>query len=325
MTTPGADAARSDVLAGVLDTLRLRGRIFCRSELSAPWGMRLRPSPFAHFHVIERGGAWLRLSNRTPIALGPGDLVLVPRGAGHELVDAPDSRALSLQAMKGDRTEGGGHTVIRSAGQGPVTEFFCGSFQFETSDGHPLLALLPEVVHVRSTDERAAWLQLTQRALQLETRERRPGAETVVSRLLDVMFIEALRVWIAGLGEAEGGWLGALRDPQVGAALAAIHSRPGEPWTIESLAREAGQSRSVFAERFTRLVGEPPLTYLTGWRMTQAAAHLRDRGLALGEVAERVGYESEASFSKAFKRRRGLSPGAFRRAARDQGDATRSA
>lgn len=309
-------AEGSDVLTTVMDTLRLRSRVFCRSELRAPWGMALKRSDDAHFHVIERGSAWLRVEGHEPVALAGGDLVVVPHGDGHTLTDSLATRARPLAEMVGRPASQGGCVVMRGGGDGAETRLVCGSFRFERKDAHPLVELLPPLIHLRPAEAPAAeWLDATLRFLAFETREGRPGTETIVSRLTDVIFVQVLRAWIEALPEGRGGWLGALRDRPVGAALGLIHRSPEHGWTNASLASAVGMSRSRFAARFRRLVGEPPLAYLARWRLETAARLLRDDTLSLGEVSSRVGYESEAAFSKAFRRRFGIPPGAFRRAA----------
>jgi AraC-like DNA-binding protein len=307
-----ADA--SDVLTTVMDAVRLRSRVFCRSELRAPWGMALKRSDYAHFHVIERGGAWLRVEGQEPVALAGGDLVVVPHGTGHTLTDSLATKARPLAEMAGRRASEGGCVVMRGGGEGAETRLVCGSFRFERREAHPLVELLPPLIHLRPAETPAAeWLEATLRFLAWETREAKPGTETIVSRLTDVIFVQVLRAWIESLPEGRGGWMGALRDRQVGAALALVHRSPERDWTNASLAEAVGMSRSRFAARFTALVGEPPLTYVARWRLETAAGLLQDGALSLGEIAARVGYESEAAFSKAFRRRFGTPQGAYRR------------
>jgi AraC-like DNA-binding protein len=299
-----------------MDAVRLRSRVFCRSELRAPWGMALQRSDYAHFHVIERGGAWLRIEGRDPVALAGGDLVVVPHGTGHTLTDSLATKARPLSEMAGRAASEGGCVVMRGGGDGAETQLVCGSFRFERRDAHPLVELLPPLIHLRPAENPAAeWLEATLRFLAWETREAKPGTETIVSRLTDVIFVQVLRAFTLSLPAGRGGWLGALRDRPVGAALAHIHRSPERDWTNASLAEAVGLSRSRFAARFTALVGEPPLTYLSRWRLETAASLLQDGVLGLGEIAARVGYESEAAFSKAFRRRFGAPPGAWRRRA----------
>jgi AraC-like DNA-binding protein len=307
-------AGSGDVLTTVVDALRLRSGVFCRSELRAPWGLSLPRSGYAHFHVIERGSAWLRIDGREPVALAGGDLVVVPHGSGHTLGDSPRAKTRPLAEMAAGRASEAGCVVMRGGGEGAETRLVCGSFRFERPGAHPLVELLPPLIHLRPAENAAAeWLEATVRFLAWETRGAKPGTEAIVSRLTDVVFVQVLRAWIESLPEGRGGWLGALRDPRIGAALALVHRAPERPWTNASLAEAVGMSRSRFAARFAALVGEPPLAYVSRWRLETAGGLLQDGALGLGEIAARVGYLSEAAFSKAFRRRFGTPPGAFRR------------
>lgn len=300
-----------DVLADVLGTLRLRSRIFCRSDLSAPWAMTLSASAYAHFHVVERGSAWLRLDgSREAVALEAGDLAIVPHGRGHTLADRPDAAPVPIEGIA--REAAGDHYVFRYGGGGDEARMICGSFDVDRAAGDAIFSVLPEVVRVRSAARPGGWLDALLRLLSDEARAARQGSGTIVTRLTDIIFVHAVRAWLDELPEGAGGWLGALRDPKIGAAIARVHREPARDWTVAELASEVGMSRSPFAARFRALVGEPPLAYLTRWRMALAAGLLRDRRLTLREMAERTGYESEPAFSRAFKRHFGVSPRAFR-------------
>jgi AraC-like DNA-binding protein len=202
-------------------------------------------------------------------------------------------------------------------GSGPtVGHYLCGAFHFGAPGDHPLLSALPAVIQVRP--ERGAlqpWLVAHLDAVACEARSGRPGGMAVIARLSEVLFVQAIRYHLAELPASARGWLGALRDPQLARAVGLIHRHPDRPWTVATLAGEAGLSRSQFAERFAAVVGRPPLTYLAEWRMHRGRVLLRDGALRVGEVARRVGYGSEAAFSTAFRRAAGVAPGAYRRAA----------
>jgi AraC-like DNA-binding protein len=305
----------ADVLTEVLSTLGIQGRLFCRSELSAPWSLGLPPSDFAHFHVVERGEAWIQPEGESAAtALGSGDLVIIPHGGGHVLCDSWETPPVPLDRLVHENHAG--YPLIRHGGGGEETHLICGSFQFENAAESPLLSLLPSLIHIRGSGSQAGdWLASTLELLAFEARQARPGAKAVISRLTEIIFVQAVRDWMENQPAGQGGWLGALRDPQIGAALELIHRAPERPWSVSTLAREVAMSRSPFAARFTALVGEPPLAYLTRWRMHRAARLLQSDNLPVGEVAERVGYESAAAFSKAFKRRFDVAPGAYRHAA----------
>jgi len=306
-----------DVLSDVLGTLRLRGQVFCATRFSAPWGLLVPRGNLAHFHVVERGEAWLRLeADETAVTLTSGELVILPHGSGHVLSDRPTTPPVRLDELLAGQA--GHERVLRHGGSGAETRLVCGAFRFENAPDNPILSLLPPVIRVSSRGEQAAeWLGPTLALLADEARRDQEGSGVIVTRLTEVVFVQAVRVWIAQQPAGHGGWLGALRDPQIGAALALIHRKPEHDWSVAALAREVGMSRSPFAARFRALVHAAPLAYLNRWRMHLAASLLRDDHLTVSAVIERIGYESEAAFSKAFKRRFGLPPRSFRaRAAR---------
>ncbi len=274
--------------------------------------MTLRPSSYAHFHVIERGGAWIRLEgDGRSLALAGGDLLIVPHGQGHTLSASPKARPVPLERLP--RQEAPGHYVVRHGGGGAETRMICGAFEFGRMKRNPILGILPPVLHVRGGGGSAEWLDPLLKLLSSEARAPRPGSATVIARLTDIIFVQAVRAWVHDQPDGAGGWLGALRDPQIGAALALLHRAPGREWNVATLATEVGMSRSPFAARFKALVGEPPLAYLTRWRMDLAASSIESEKLTIREMAERVGYESDAAFSKAFKRYFDRSPREYRR------------
>jgi AraC-like DNA-binding protein len=307
-----ASLEKPDALTDILDMLKPRGRVYCCSEMSAPWAMSLPADGYAHFHVIERGGAWLRLEGAKQLTpLASGDLVLMPHGNGHVLADSPKTKPVPINRLVEGKADSA--ILLQHGGGGAQTLMICGSFQIVNSDHNPLLAVLPPLIHIPGGREQLdGWLEPTLKMLAYEARHLRPGSETMVGRLIDIILLQAVRVWIEEQPQDRGGWLGALRDPHIGAALGLIHREPQRKWSVSALAREVAMSRSIFAAKFTSLVGEPPLTHLTGWRLWQASRLLAEENLPVGEVALRVGYESEPAFSKAFKRHFGQPPLAYR-------------
>lgn len=303
-----------DVLSDVLASLGLQSRLFCRFELSVPWALAIPPGDYAHFHYLETGTGWLHLEGtRAPLPLSSGDLVVLPHGRGHRISDGPGRPAVPLRyLLAGQRSDGRCSRLVHGGG-GPQTRMICGSFSFEVRFGHPLLTLLPPVLRLGPADAGHGWLGPTLRFLADEARRQRPGSDLVARRLTDVLLVQVLRAWLASEGTPAGHWLAALDDPRIGAALARLHAEPAHPWTVAELAETVGMSRSPFAARFSALVGEPPLAYLARWRASLAARLLRETALPVGEIAARVGYESEASFSKAFKRLTGAPPASYRR------------
>jgi AraC-like DNA-binding protein len=308
-----------DVLTDALEAIHLKSVIFGRLELTAPWGLRFeegRPG----FFVVTRGTCWLEVNGvDEAIQLAGGDFVLLPKGQGHSLKDHRRTRALPMAEALGKSP---GHRkgcqpggILSYGGGGALTTVIGGCFLFEDGEHNPLVAALPPVVHVRGDGGTAIqWLEASLQFVASEMASGQPGAETVVRRLADILFVQAVRAHLAQSGEGARGWLRALVDPQIGEALGLIHAKPEEPWTVELLASRVAMSRSAFAARFTQLAGEPPLSYLTRWRMDKATRLLRTSNASIGEIAARVGYDAEAAFSKAFKRRIGMAPGAYRRA-----------
>ncbi|HET9959800.1 MAG TPA: AraC family transcriptional regulator [Polyangiaceae bacterium] len=312
-----------DVLTDVLETVRARAACSGRVDALAPWGMEFAEGEAARFHVVLEGSLILQAEPVGTLALHKGDLVALPHGDRHVLSDTADSPVLPLEEWK---RRAGNQDGVRGAlpigGVGARTALWSGRIEFEDGRGNPLLSVLPRVIVLRGEWSRSVQsLEPTLGMLASESISGRPGAQTIVSRLADVIFVQIVRGYLATLGSEGTGWLAALSDPQVGAALAWVHREPARDWTVQELAQRVAMSRSAFAARFTRMVGEPPLHYVTRWRMQKAASLLREGRSTIAQIAESVGYESEAAFSKAFKRAVGSAPGAYRRAARPDLDA----
>lgn len=309
-----------DVLTDVLQTVRVSSVCYGRVELGAPWGIRVPESEAASFHVLLRGNAWLEVEGAgEPVALASGDLFALPHGRAHTLRDALDTPAIPIAEIVGCADDCS-TASLKVGGNGTAATLVCGAFQFEDRKHNPLLNVLPPLVLIKGEDGRAVhWLEPTLQFMACEAASGRPGSRTVVSRLADILFIQIVRGFLSSTPASQRGWLRALNEPQIGAALGLIHQDPRQPWTVALLASKVGMSRSTFAGRFAELVGEPPLHYVTRWRMQRAASLLREGRATLADIADRVGYESEAAFSKAFKRWVGAAPGAYRRASRDNG------
>ena len=308
-----------DPLGQALHSLRMSGTLYCRSELSAPWALTLpieRENLSSHvlsFHVVTSGECWLAVEGADPFHLLPGDLALVPHSKGHCLSSELNMPALSLEEfnfqMVSER-----YCILTYEGGGPTTRLICGEVRFDHPAARNLLDLLPRVIHVEaSSSPQMDWMQSTLRLMAAEAMELRPGGETIITRLADILVIQAIRSWIQEDPTAQTGWLGALQDNQMGPAIMLIHRNPEHPWTVASLASEVAMSRSAFAARFTELVGEPAMHYVARWRMHLALTWLNEDRVTLAELANRLGYQSEAAFSRAFKRFNGISPGAVRR------------
>ena len=305
----------SDPLGGALHSLRMNGAFYCRSELTAPWGLTLPPMPgYLWFHVVTSGRLWLETGREDDIWLQPGELALVPRGEGHVLCSEPAVAAPGIldleRELVSDRYE-----VLRHGGGGARTMLICGAVRFEHPAARHLVELLPATVHIdASNSARLDWMHSLLRLMAAEAGELRPGGEAVITRLGDIIVIQTIRAWMETDPAARTGWLGALQDPQIGRALTLIHRDPARNWTVASLAAELAMSRSAFAARFSELVGEPAMQYVARWRMQLAVSALEEERATVGELAARLGYRSEAAFSRAFKRIIGVPPGSVRRA-----------
>jgi AraC-like DNA-binding protein len=309
-----APPAPSDPLGEALHHLRMSGAFYCRTELTAPWGITLPPLPdYLWFHIVTAGSLELEAEGAQRTTLDRGDLALVTHGAGHVLRSERDAPAPGILEL--DREEvSDRYEILRYGGGGAPTRLMCGAVRFDHPAARNLVAALPEVIRIAALA--AADTERIQDTLSLiaaETSRLRPGGEAVITRLADVLVIQAIRAWIEVDPGAQTGWLGALRDPQIGRALTLIHGEPARAWTIALLAREVAMSRSAFAARFTQLVGEPAMQYVTRVRMQIAANALRDEGATVAELASRLGYRSQAAFARAFKREIGRPPGAVKR------------
>jgi AraC-like DNA-binding protein len=302
----------ADLLTTVLNSLQFKGRVFCYSRFTAPWALKIPAGDLAHFHVCERGQGWIKVEgSEQQIRLATGDLVIVPHGSAHVLQDDPKSKPVALDQLLKRRSPN--DSVVRHGGGGSETIAICGSFKFENKVGNPIISLLPKLIHVPHSDTQTClWLEPILKGLAHEAQNRTIGSGSLINHLTGVMFVQAVRAWIQGQPQGQGGWLGALGDSQISSALNAMHHHPERSWTIAKLASEVGMSRSPFATKFVTLVGEPPLSYLTHLRMNLAGDYLRNGRLRISEIAGRVGYESQASFSNAFKRQFGISPRGYR-------------
>jgi AraC-like DNA-binding protein len=305
---------QEDILADILQSIHLRSVLYCRAQLSAPWGLGVPRREVAVFHIVTTGTCWVAVEGvEKPVLLGEGDLMILPHGHTHAVTDRPGTPVTQFEdfvSRHPPETNG----MVYGGGQGAATTLVCGGLQLEDYPANPLYSLLPTFLHMQSRQGRSVpWVREIVKLVRAEVNGHQPGAEAVIRRLSEILFIQAAREHLRTAGAGQPGWLRALKDPQIGQALALMQHQPGEAWTVESLARRVGLSRSAFSAKFTRLVGMPAMRYMTDVRLTKAAALLRTQPATLIEVALSVGYDSEVAFSKAFKRRFGAAPGAYRR------------
>jgi AraC-like DNA-binding protein len=288
-------------------------------EASEPWSVEAvaakdltpRVLPGAEhlisYHILTAGRCWGRLVGGQPVALAPGDVIVFPHGDAHVMSSDPKLR--SVPATPGRFPE----TVVLGEGGEIAATFVCGFLGCDRRPFNPLLSTLPRQLHLPGLS--SGWLQSFARQVVEESRAQRVGADSVLTRLAELMFVEVLRRYIESLPPEERGWLAGLRDEVVGRGLGLLHGAPAHPWTLDELAGRVAISRSAFADRFTAVVGQPPMQYLAQWRMQLAAGRLASGNAKVAAIAEEVGYESEEAFSRAFKRLMGVSPAAWRRGA----------
>lgn len=320
-------ASSADVLSDVLRSVRLTGAVYFDFDLSSPWVAEAPPAreissivmPGAQrvieYHLVARGGCWGHVVGEPPIRLKEGDLIVFPQGDPHVLSSEPGLRAAPDMSLFVRTTTELPLVYERGGGGSDRTRIVCCFLGCDERPFNPLLAALPRTIHLSGVANEAAsgWLATLLNIAVRESGTSRAGRDNILARMSELMFVEAIRRHIETLPPGQTGWLAGLRDPVVGQALAALHGDPAGAWTVESLARSAGVSRSVLADRFTELVGQPPMQYLALWRMQLASRLLLD-GAPVAGAAAAVGYESEAAFSRAFKKLVGTAPATWRRA-----------
>lgn len=314
-----------DALSDALRTCQLTGGVFWHASFYEPWCLadELDPDECASYvgaashlilyHYVVEGSLKVRVAGAPDLELGPGEVVMFPRNDSHLLggqLDLTPVRSCDVvPEAKYDR-----FMVTRLGGDGALTRVVCGVLGFECADGNPIVATLPSILRL-NVDETGSgdWMRTTFHYAADEVLAGRPGSATVLVKLSELLFAQAIRHYVGTLPSGATGWLAGLRDPFVSKALAALHSAVSRDWTVEALAREAGLSRSALSDRFTRLLGQAPMHYLAHWRMQLAAQSMRDTDGSLAQIAVQVGYDSEAAFSRAFKRIFGVAPATWRR------------
>jgi AraC-like DNA-binding protein len=314
-----------DAFSEILSGVKLNGALFFSAELSAPWGFSspasnmLAPmlAPGAPhlviYHFVIDGEAFVQLADGQSIELGPGDVVVLPHGDPHRMTSGGVVTTTSLTSTILSRVKLRDLTTLQSGGGGETARYVCGYMACDPFLSRPILNGLPPVFKVNiRTDRSGQWLENSILQLVEEAASGRVGSAAMLAKLSEALFVDTLRRYIANLPEQQVGWLAGARDPIVGKSLGLLHSRVGHPWTIADLAGQVGISRSALVERFTRYLSEPPMTYLTRWRLQLAARSLENTPRGVAEIAAEVGYESEAAFSRAFKREFGEPPARYR-------------
>lgn len=305
-------SAAPDALSEVLQDFRLSGVNYGRCALRHPWNISFPEQPLLRFHFVSKGPCWVHTAAEGWQELAAGDLVLLPQGVEHRLASAPDVTGNAITSCQITRLGGNVCEVVQQ-GEGEASMIFCGSMELGAYALHPLISLMPAIIRGCDVAGNDPMVNPLLEAMAIEASQPRMGSATILSRMADLLTARLIRCWVKSHDNATTGWLAAIRDPHIGRALVGMHREPGKNWTLESLATLAGQSRTVFAERFSAILGEGAAGYLARLRMQLAQEWLGQGGLPVAEVASKLGYESEASFARAFKRITHASPGAVRR------------
>jgi len=307
-----------DLLADALSVIHFSGTVYCQTEFSAPWGVDWEDrSGHAGFFMVLRGGCYIESSSLSQaLSLRAGDFVLSPKAQGYKLRDQPGSKLERFDDVAGAPDEISRHCVIQYGGGGAISNLLMGCFELDETSNNPLVQSLPELIVIKAEDMQSVpWLELTLRFLTTECVEEKLGSSITISRLTELLFVQSIRFYLLteGRNGTNPNWLKGAADPFIGKALSIMHENPSNAWTVSSLSEQVGMSRSAFALRFKELTNTTPLDYLRTWRMHKAEKLIIDGEKNFTEIAAAVGYESEAAFSKAFKRHNGCAPGGFRR------------
>ncbi|MFN0314708.1 MAG: AraC family transcriptional regulator [Burkholderiales bacterium] len=326
-----------DTLSDLLRSVRLRGAVFFYVSFRGQWSAEAPEAKelsgvvmpgcehVMEYHMVAKGNGWAAVSGLPPVRLSAGDIVMFPQGDRHVISSAPglDSLPRSTEWVAAHRNDPKPLPIsyqngsVDTSAPLPAAEadaiFVCGFLGCDVRPFNPLVAALPRILHLPAS-RTGSWVARVIDQAVAESNDRRPGGDAVLERLSEMMFVDAARRYLDGLPEDSGGWLAGLRDRFVGKALALMHERPGYAWTIDDLGREAGLSRSALHERFVQYLGQPPMQYLANWRIQLGARQLRESNRNVATIALEVGYDSEAAFSRAFKRMVGVPPAAWRKA-----------
>ncbi len=313
-----------DALSDVISAVRLTSSVFLDARFAAPWCIQSQvtpedcapfgpmPSQIIAYHYVTSGHVFLGLDNEDPKKVSAGEVILMPRNDRHTLGSAPGLKPAIMDHLI-QPTDGARPAVLQIGGGGEEAHVICGYMGCEVPNS-PLLAALPRLLRIKASEGAgSAWFEGSFRHAAEEFANGGAGSSTVLSKLAELLFVEAIRRYLADLPHDQTGWLAGLRDPKTGAALALLHTQPAYGWTTDELAKAVNMSRSAFADRFTGLVGVPPMRYLSHWRLQLAAVRLRESPRAMAQIAHDVGYESEAAFNRAFKQAFGTTPGRWRR------------
>ena len=303
-----------DLLSQVLEIVKLRGTLYFHARFQSPFGMQIPRGQFANYHVVTDGECWLQTPVRDhPLLIKKGDVVLFPAGDSHSLVDSLRSNIVPANELLNQARKSAVDEIILGGPGSHSSSLICGHFEFDRQCRHPLFQTLPSLIHISSEkNAKARWFTTASELAALISSEDSLGKEAVLNRLSESLFIQILSDFVASLDD-QSSFLAAIGDNKIGMALRAMHADISHDWTITELAQIASMSKSVFSERFHKMVGEPPIIYLARWRMLKARELLIQTSMPINLISEKVGYQSEFSFSRAFKKMTGTTPSATRK------------
>ena len=310
-----------DPLSDILDTMHFRGCLYFTTALTGRWGIRVpQYERVVRFHLVSGGTCWVGVDGVEGVqSLEPGDLILIPHGNSHTLSDKPDTRILELdKVLETSGFSGSGSLIYGDGDQESPVRLVCGHFEFDRSFDHPLFAQLPPRILIRASQAiEFSWFSDALRLLSHEAGSAQPGFDAIVKRLSEILFVHMVRYW-ANSPDGRDGFVAAIGDRHIGRSLTAFHAKHADKWQLEELAREAGLSRTLFAERFKAITGQTPMQYVAHWRMQKAKRLLEDSTASVEQIAGRIGYDSVAAFGRAFKKVNGVGPGSYRRGAKER-------
>ncbi len=300
-----------DALSSILEVVKIKSAVYFKSDFSSPWGMDVSTSNFAQFHMIVRGKCLLKISQEETIELYAGDIVIFPFGKSHWLADSKDSKKENgLNVVKSIWDN---NSIFK--GDNFSTTLICGHFEFDRTIKHSFIESLPAFIHITDMERKEfTWLETISNLIMKELGENLIGNAITVNKLAEILFIHSIRAYILQNNDKVG-FFAAIKNPKLSNVLKSIHNNPEYNWNLENLAREAGMSRTLFANKFKEIVGETPLHYITNWRILKAKKFLKESSVPISEVAEKVGYSSEAAFNRVFKKKVQKTPAVYRRVA----------
>lgn len=303
-----------DLLSDILLTVKLRGIVYFHARFQSPWGMEIPAGQFANYHIVTEGECWVNTcSANKPILLKKGDMILFPRGDSHALVDSLQSDIVSADELLNNARKTSSNEIIFGGEGSHSSSLICGHFEYERECPHPLFETLPPYIHIASKNNPDAhWFSTASELATQISSGSSMGKDAVINRLAETLFIQALAAYLKTI-DSLSSFMAAIQDRHIGLALQSIHDDIAHDWTITELANIATMSKSVFSSKFHSMVGEPPIIYLARWRMLKAREMLTETAMPINSISEKVGYQSEFSFSKAFKKMTGLTPGTARK------------